>query len=308
MGVMRSLSKATRAFLSFWIASWLLLGPLATQVLAGDGYDDIDASRQRRYERRDDRRNDRWDRRDNRRDERRDRRDDPRDDRREDRRGDRKGKKDDGNYSQGEAIALAGASAAGVALSGVALSYLLPMVIGPMAWVPTALIWGSAAVAAPLFTFLYNKFLGNDMNDKKGIGLLTVGGLGLLATVAAGTMFPVAGLAAGLIGTAVGSAVGLPIFQAMAVDDDGKGSDDYDDDDSDYDYPTDDEVDEVWDQYEDLEELYTKLTRAYNKFRYHSREGNGNRAELWLKRYRKLEKAYRRESRDYREMQEEIDY
>lgn len=209
---------------------------------------------------------------------------------------------DDEGESKGKAVATAGAAALGVALSGVALSYVLPMVVGPVSFLPTALLWGSAAVAAPLFVYLYNKFMDKDMNDNKVVGLLSVGGLGLLGSVAAATLFPAAGVVAGVIGATAGAAVGMPLFNAWAVDgddDDDRGSDDRDDrDDRD---DGDDEVDELWDRYDDLNELHDRVREAYEKFLDASRDGNERLADKWLDRYRRLEAKYRELKRDYDE-------
>jgi hypothetical protein len=224
------------------------------------------------------------------------------DDRDRDRDQDRRRSEDDDEdgESKGKAVATAGAAALGVALSGVALSYILPMVVGPVSFLPTALLWGSAAVAAPLFVYLYNKFMDKDMNDNTGVGLLSVGGLGLLGSVAAATLFPAAGIVAGVIGATAGAAVGMPLFDAWAVDGDGKGSDDDDDDG----HPSDDgdeDTDELWDRYDDLTELHDRVREAYEKFLDASRDGSERLADKWLDRYRRLEAKYRELKRDYDE-------
>lgn len=227
----------------------------------------------------------------------------------------------DSEYSKGEALALAGTAGLGVALSGVALSYLLPMALGPVSFLPTALIWGSAAIAAPVAVYLYNHLLERNFQDHMPLALLTVGAVGLLGAAGAAALLPAAGVVAGLIGAAAGTAVGLPLFKAMAVEDeddpdlDGDetplASVDNEDDEEDQEEYSDEEFDDyedLWDQYNSVDELYERVAEAYRRFLKHSRCGNHRRGELWLRRYRRLEDLYREERDRYEENREELGY
>jgi uncharacterized membrane protein YjfL (UPF0719 family) len=233
---------------------------------------------------------------------------------------------DEDSPSKPAAMAKAGVAAMGVALSGVALSYLLPMALGPISWVPTALIWGSAAIAAPLFAYMYNDLLERDFSEHRGLGLLMMAGLGLAGAAAAAALFPAAGILAGIVGSAIGMGVGLPLFQSFAVededgpnlDDDDLPSIDVDDDDdvaaSDDPDPQDDEVlgeddyEALWDQYQNLEELYERVEEAYRRFMWASNHGEDRAARTWLRRYRRLERIYRDQRGDYETDREDLGY